>query len=258
MSQNQHPAEEQPLPFVAPCRTLHVRAPLRWISLGWKDMKKSPLQSLMYGIAVFLISLMISFAAWQAGNVYVLAALLSGFIFMGPLIAIGPYSISKQLQSKQSASLLETLRLEKQSISHLMIFAVILLVVLLVWARAASMVHIFFPEVSDANLADFAVFLGIGTAVGSIFATIIFCASAFSLPMLMDKKVDTVTAVLSSVNAVLRNKQAMLVWAAIIVFCLFLSFISGLIGLIVLMPLIGHATWHAYQETIDAGIWPAR
>ncbi|MCK4711013.1 MAG: hypothetical protein KAU21_20540, partial [Gammaproteobacteria bacterium] len=84
----------------------------------------------------------------------------------------------------------------------------------------------------------------------------IFCLSAFSLPMIMDRKVDMITAGISSFNAVLNNKLVMLFWAFIIVMCVALSFLTGLLGLVILLPLIGHATWHGYQETIDASDWP--
>jgi uncharacterized membrane protein len=99
-------------------------------------------------------------------------------------------------------------------------------------------------------------FFAIGTVVGSLFALVTFAASAFSLPMLIDRRVDSVTAVVTSVNAVLRNKKVMLVWAAIIVASVAIGFATALIGLIVTMPLIGHASWHAYREAIDGSAWP--
>ena len=101
-----------------------------------------------------------------------------------------------------------------------------------------------------------AVFLSIGSFVGAIFSAIIFCASAFSLPMIMDRKVDMITAIVTSVNAVLKNKKVMLLWAGLILLSLIIGFATAFIGLLFLMPLIGHATWHAYQETIDASAWP--
>ena len=244
------------LPFVAPCRQLRMDAPLRWVRLGWKDLKQAPRQSLSYGLVIFLLSVLISLTAWKIGSVYLLIAMLSGFIFIGPVMAVGLYSISKQLQNGYSPELGYCIRQEQRHLGSELVFAIILLVVVLVWARAASMIHIFFPTEGSTELADFAVFLGVGSAVGSIFAAIVFCASAFSLPMIMDKNVDTVTAVLSSVNAVLRNKAVMLFWVTLIILALLLSFLTGLLGLAVLMPLIGHATWHAYQETIDASAWP--
>jgi uncharacterized membrane protein len=92
--------------------------------------------------------------------------------------------------------------------------------------------------------------------VGAVFAGLVFSASAFSLPMMLDRKVDTVTAVLTSVNAVLRNKGPMLIWAMIIVTSVALSFATAFLGLAVLMPVIGYATWHGYRDSIQAEQWP--
>ncbi|MEN8761510.1 MAG: DUF2189 domain-containing protein, partial [Thiogranum sp.] len=103
---------------------------------------------------------------------------------------------------------------------------------------------------------DLAIFLGIGSAVGSIFATLVFSASAFSLPMMLDRKVDTVTAVLTSVHAVVSNKAAMVVWVLIILAALAISFLTAFLGLAVLMPVIGYATWHGYRDTIQVEGWP--
>mgnify|MGYP001817775494 FL=1 len=87
---------------------------------------------------------------------------------------------------------------------------------------------------------------------------ITFCISAFSLPMIMDRKTDLVTAVVTSINAVLRNRKVMLLWAMMILGVVVISVITGLLGLVVIFPVIGHATWHAYQETVDASDWPQR
>jgi uncharacterized membrane protein len=137
-----------------------------------------------------------------------------------------------------------------------MIFAVILLIIFLIWARAASMIHVFFPAEGSPSLADMAPFLAIGTVVGSFFAAFVFCISAFSLPMIVDRKTDMVTAVVTSFNAVLRNKAAMVVWVLLIVAAVAVGFVTAFIGFAVTLPLIGHATWHAYQETIDSSAWP--
>jgi uncharacterized membrane protein len=122
--------------------------------------------------------------------------------------------------------------------------------------RAASMVHVFIPVQTDPRWQDLLIFFGIGSLIGSVFAALIFCASAFSLPMIMDRQVDMITAVVTSINAVLRNKSVMTLWAAIIGLAVLLCFATALLGIILLLPLIGHATWHAYQDTIDASAWP--
>jgi uncharacterized membrane protein len=137
-----------------------------------------------------------------------------------------------------------------------MVFAVILMIIFLVWARAVSLTHVFFPMRADPDLAELATFLGVGTIVGSLFAAFVFCISAFSLPMIIDRKTDMITAVVTSFNAVLRNKVPMLVWALLIISAVALGVITAFIGLGITLPLIGHATWHAYRETIDSSDWP--
>jgi uncharacterized membrane protein len=250
------PRKPEELPFVAPCNTLDATAAVRWIKLGWQDMKAAPKQSLSYGVIMFLISATVSYVAFTFGGLYTLLGMLSGFIFIGPIIAIGLYSISRQLQLGMNPKLGYCLREGRRHMGNELIFAAILFVVLLVWARAATMTHIFFPQSVDSGWQNLAIFLGIGTIIGSIFAGIIFTASAFSLPMITDRKADMVTAVITSVNAVLRNKLPMLVWVAIIVVFIGLSFLTALLGIIFFFPLLGHATWHAYKETINAEEWP--
>ena len=244
------------LPFVAPCKKLESTAALRWLQMGWQDFKRAPKQSLTYGFVMMLLSYIVSLFALEGGNFYSILSLILGFVLLGPIIAIGLYSISCQIQEGQTPVLGYCLREGRKHIGNVGVFVLILMVVFLIWARAASMLHVFYPVESGASLENFAIFLSIGTGVGAFFSFVIFTASAFSLPMIMDRKVDTVTAVVTSINAVLRNKKPMLLWAFCIFLSVALSVATAFIGLIVLLPIIGHATWHGYQETIDASQWP--
>jgi len=244
------------LPFVAPCKKLNMSAPFRWLRLGWLDIKKAPQQSLTYGSIIVGLSYVVSLMVWTYGGLGLLVSLLSGFLFLGPVLAIGLYSISCQIQAGMTPKLGYCLREGKRHLGNELIFAVILSVIFLVWARAASMTHILYPEVSNAAWTQFIPFLAVGTFEGAVFSAIIFCFSAFSLPMIMDRKTDVVTAVITSINAVLRNKAVLFLWACIIVATVAIGFATAFIGFIVLMPLVGHATWHGYQETIIADSWP--
>jgi uncharacterized membrane protein len=244
------------MPFVAPCKQLELTAPLRWLKLGWLDVKQAPRQSLTYGFSMLVLGYLISGLAFVYGNLYTVLGLMSGFILVGPFIAIGLYSISSQLQDGKVPILGYCLREGGKHISNIILFGFILMVIFLIWARAASMLHVFYPVDIDASWDSFMLYLGIGSMVGLLFATIIFCASAFSLPMIMDRKVDMITAVVTSINAVLRNKKVMFIWAILIASCVLVSFLTAFLGFIVLLPLIGHGAWHAYQETIDASQWP--
>ena len=129
----------------------------------------------------------------------------------------------------------------------------------LVWWRAASAVHIFFPvDMATPDWQDYLQFFGIGSAIGSIFALIVFAAAAFSLPMMVDRDVDTVTAVVTSVNAVLRNKPAMAVWALCIVALTAAGFLTGYLGFVLIMPWLAYSAWHAYRATLNAEPWPVK
>lgn len=244
------------LPFIASCNKLSFLAPIGWLKLGWADIKTAPKQSLTYGSIIVALSYAVSLMIWFYGGIGLLMSVLSGFLFLGPILAIGLYSISCQIQIGKTPVLGYCLREGKRHLGNELIFAVILSVVFLIWGRAASMTHILYPDEANAVWTQFIPFLALGTVEGAIFSAVIFCFSAFSLPMIMDRKVDVVTAVITSINGVLRNKAVLFLWACLIVLIVVIGFATAFLGFIVLMPLVGHATWHAYQETINASSWP--
>jgi uncharacterized membrane protein len=258
------------LPFVAPCHALRVTASFDWVARAWRDLRRAPRQSLTYGAVVVGLSGGLAGITYRYGGYFELLALVTGFVLVAPLVAVGTYSISEQLERGVPPSLRRCLIEEQRAFGNLMVFALALMVVFLVWWRAASAVHIFFPlDMTSPDWRDYLTYFGIGTAVGAIFAAVVFAIAAFSLPMLIDRETDAITAVVTSVNAVLRNKPAMAVWAIVILLAVAPGFallaiahehggryalLMGLLGLT--LPLIGHATWHGYRATIDASAWP--
>ena len=251
------PADQAVLPFVAPCRQLAPLAPLRWLVRGWQDFCSAWPQSLSYGIAMAATMALVSWLAWQYGSYWFMLAMLGGFVFMAPVICIGLYAISAQLERGQPVSLARALRAGfRRYLSNEMIFALVLMVLFLVWARAGAMVSVFFPMRGNPTLADLTVYLSVGSAVGAIFALLTFSISAFSLPMIMHRRVDAVTAVITSINAVLRNKVPMMLWLIIIIVGLVIGAATAFVGLAIILPIIGHAVWHGYLETIDASQFP--
>ncbi|MEJ2575241.1 MAG: DUF2189 domain-containing protein [Gammaproteobacteria bacterium] len=240
-------------PLFYPARKLDSGAPLRWLRLGWQDMRAAPGPSLAYGAALTLISYLLLYLAWDEGHTMSLFTLVTGLILLGPVLAFGLYSISRQLQLGLPPRLGYCWRESQTHLRNELLFALVLLVILLVWARAASMVHVFFPISEDLGLLGWLEFLAVGSAVGSIFAAIVFTASAFSLPMMLDRGTDAITGALTSVNAVLTNKGVMAIWAALILGLVLLGVLTAFLGLAVALPVIGHATWHGYKETIEAG-----
>jgi len=241
--------------FVAPCRIVSWNRPFTWLRRGWSDFRAVPRISRNYGFFVFVISALMAWLAWAAGGWVLLIVMLTGFVFVAPLLAFALYSVSRQLAIGKRPSLTFTLRAIRKPFANAMVYGLVLLIVFLIWARAGSMVHIFFPVDSRPSWADIATFLAIGSAVGAVFAGFTFAASAFSLPMLANRDVDVVTAVVSSINAVLRNKPAMIVWASLIVLLTLVGMATALLGLIIVIPLLGYTTWHAYRDVLDVSAW---
>lgn len=252
-SQKKNQTELAVKPLVAPCRRVPLKAPFEWLKKGWSDLIQVPRYSLTYGLVMMLISVLITWVAYQAHSIVLAIAMTAGFFFLGPVIALGLYALSKQLSHDKQPRFFDFWRERKQNLGNEMVLSFMFLIVFLIWARAASMLHIFFP--STMQFEDWLLFLGVGTLVGGIFATIIFCVGAFSIPMLMDRQVDTVTAVITSINAVLNNKLTMMVWGLLIVVLVLIGILTFYVGFVVLLPLVGHATWHAYKDTIDADAW---
>ena len=250
----EHTAE--PKPFVAPCRELDAGAPLRWLKSGWQDFRAAPGLSLAWGCFCWFLSTAVTLVAWKAGGWILLLSLLSGFIFVAPLLAFGMYSVSRQLCLGNKPQLMQTLKAARKPFANSLVFALVLLVIFLLWARAGTMVHIFFPSTGEVRIEDLAVYLSVGSAVGSIFASICFAASVFSLPFIANRDADVITAVVSSINAVLRNRRTMLLWGVLIAGFTVLGFMTAMFGFILIIPLLGYATWHGYRDALDVSGWP--
>ncbi len=242
-------------PMVAPVRQVGMDAPIRWLKMGWNDFKRVKRLSLTYGIVMMIISMLVTYVAYSAGSIVLSIAMVAGFFFMGPAIAIGLYSMSRQLENGVTPQFLRCLKEGKKNLSDELVLSFVFLIIFLIWARSASMVHIFFPSISHMELMDWVKFLSIGSAVGAIFAALVFTFGAFSIPMLMDRKVDAITAILTSISAVLRNKIVMIYWGLLIVVIILVGIATFFIGFAVLLPIVGHATWHAYREVVDADAW---
>lgn len=257
MNADTEPSDLDALPFAAPCRHLAAAAPLRWLRLGAADFRRAWPQGLAYGTCMAIAMAAVSALAWRYGEYWFMLAMLGGFVFIAPLACTGLYVLSVQLERGQPPSIRAALATAfRELLATELVFTLVLLVVFLVWARAAALISVFFPARGQPAFADFALYLSVGTLVGAVFATITFAVSAFSLPMILHRRVDAVTAVVTSVNAVLRNKSAMAVWLALIVAGVLIGAATGFIGLAVILPVIGHAAWHGYLETIDAEAFP--
>lgn len=246
-------------PMLASCRPISPMAPWHWLRLAWGDMRANPMVSLSYGGVMTVLSWLLTAATWYWGNLGLYLGLLSGFVFLGPILAMGLYAASAQrAMGVHPVRLGPTWRLAREALGDALVFALVLLVVFLLWARSAMMITVFFPAGQGGSWGSWLSFLGVGTAVGAVFSAVVFSASAFSLPMMLDRRSDTITAVLSSVNAVLRNKPAMVVWGGIIVMVVVVDVLTLYLAGWILLPLLGHAAWHGYRAHLDTRAWAPR
>lgn len=248
------PPARSPFP---PVRDVPPGAPLQWLALGWRDLRAAPAASLFYGAIFALMGALIHLVFRHM--VELTSALTAGFLLVGPFLAAGLYDISRRLQRGEPAALRHTLTAWRANLGAFSLFALCLTVIMLVWARASLVTFAlffssgmpslenFFAQVVSADHVDF---LLAYFAVGGVFASIVFAVSVVSVPMMLDRGTDTVVAALTSVRALIANPVPLALWAALIVLIVGMGFATLFIGLVVAVPWIGHATWHAYQALV--------
>lgn len=243
-----------PFPDVA---SVAPTAPLRWLARGWADLRSAPAASLFYGACFALMGWLIH-VVFQ-NMVELTSALTAGFLLVGPFLATGLYEISRRRECGQPVSLAATLTAWRGNLGALSLFALGLTVIMLVWARASLVTFALFFSTGMPTLKNFfgqvvstehLDFLITYFAVGGVFASIAFAVSVVSVPMMLDRGTDTVVAALTSVRALFANPLPLLLWAVLIVLVVGAGFATLFVGLIVAVPLIGHATWHAYRDLV--------
>ncbi|MGC9460664.1 DUF2189 domain-containing protein [Vibrio genomosp. F10] len=233
-----------------PCNQLSVSAPFHWLSLGLHDFIRMPLISMLYGVCFMAAAIgIVLLVQWQGTHLVVMPSLIV-YMLIGPFLALGMYDASWEREKGHKPSLIHSMKAITRNSTSQWAFAVLLTVAMIFWMRVAALIHALYPAVQGASLTEFAPFLIIGSMAGFVFAVIIFSISAFSIPLMMEKRVDVMTAVFSSFNAVKSNIPAMIVWALVITGGILIGFATYGIGMFFTMPILGYATWHGYHETI--------
>lgn len=238
-------------------RNIRMGAPFGWIKAGWKDLLVKPLYSLFYGFGVFVVSAGVVTFLFYFELDYILFPALAGFMVIGPLLAVGLYEKSRRIAAGEPLSLGRILFVRPKSGGQVAFTGVLLCVLTLLWNRAAVLLYALtfglrpFPGIENIvpvllHTTDGLVLLGVGTVIGGIFAALALALSAFSIPMLLNERVDALTAMGTSVALVWHNLPVMLVWGAIVCFFFALTLVTDFVAMIVIFPLLGHATWHAY------------
>ena len=258
---NDHPIEspgEEADDFFVKLRPVSFADPFRWLAQGTRDFLRAPGIGLFFGGCFVFMgwALLITF---RNAPVFVLG-LSAGFLLVGPFLCMGLYFASDLLERGQQPRLIEAAMAWRRKLDTLGIFGAVLLVLEMLWARASLVVfalsfHGTMPDFSESlkslvnpNNLDFIL---AWMALGSVFATIIFSVAVVSIPMILDRRTDAITAGLTSIRLVLTQPVVMLMWAAIITVLVVIAMLPGFAGLLVVGPILGHASWHAYRAAVE-------
>lgn len=246
-----------PIPVV---RRVEIDRPWTWLARGWNDLLAAPSISLAYGVLIAAASIALAATLMLVDLPYLLLPMAAGFFLVAPLIGVGLYETSRRLELGQPVSLQAALAAVKRNRAQLANLGIVLMLIHLLWVRAASLLFALFFNKSHptwGTIIDTVFFssvslpfLATGGLIGFALAVIAFAIGAISIPMLLEREVNVFTAIVTSVSAVRINWRPMALWAALIVVFTAVGMATFFIGLAVAMPLIGHATWHAYRDVV--------
>lgn len=256
-------AEAVPVGSPAPrIRRVELERPWAWLAAGWRDLTGTPGVSLTYGVVFAAIGWAVTFGLWWLGLVYLILPLIAGFLIVGPILAVGLYEVSRKREGGETASLGDALTAFRANPTQIAFMGVALLLLFFAWIRIAVMIFFLFFGLRPPSPQDFVgqvffspeslPFLVFGTLVGALLAALAFGLSAISIPLLLDRThAHVVTAIGASFRAIFENPATMAFWAVLIVVFMAAGLVTFYLGLIVTLPLIGHATWHAYRDLVE-------
>ena len=240
-------------------RTVSLAEPIQWLRMGADDLQRSLRPSLAVGAVVALAGWLLMAATWKMS--YLAPALLAGFLYVAPFSAIAVYGYSRQLEKGSALDSGEAWNAWRKNASSIALFGLMLAVALIFWERVAAIIFAAFfrgEPLQFSNLFTNLILSGTHVpmlatlaVVGALIAAVVFSLSVVTAPMLMDRPVDVVTAAITSVRCCLRNPLPMLLWAILIAVITWIGLATFMVGLVVVLPWLAHATWHAYRGMVE-------
>jgi uncharacterized membrane protein len=240
-------------------RRVAFDAPYVWLAAGWRDLRDAPGVSLAYGAVFAAFAYVAALQLTQLDALPLLLPLAFGFLLVGPILAAGLYEVSRLRERGEPVAFRGVAHAVWAARDQLGAFGMLLLVLYFFWMNLAFLLFmLFFGPASFPPLDEFVAALLLtapgqgllvtGTVVGAVFAAVAYSISVIAVPMMFDRKVDAVTAMMASVRAVWANLPAMTLWAVLVAALSVAGFAFYFVGLAITFPLAGYASWHAYKE----------
>lgn len=233
------------------------------VRAGWRDMLARPWLSLFFGLVYALLGGLLIAGLLVFDQIWIVIAAAVGFPLVAPFVAAGLYEMSRRSSRGQPFSTAEILLVVfRQRRREFGWMSFVVLFVFWIWAYQVRLVlaltlhYRHFRSAEDLLVGVFttsggALFLLIGALIGALLATVLYSVTVIAMPLLLDKEVDFVTAMITSVRTVLASPLVMLGWGAVIGVLTLLAVAPALLGVILMFPLLGHATWHLYERLIS-------
>ena len=249
-------------------RTIGLPELHRALQLGWEDFKAVPSHAIILCIIYPVLGLMLARAVHGYSVLPLLFPLAAGFALLGPFAALGLYEMSRRRERGEQATAWDALEVVRSpSFGAMLGLGVLLLALFVTWVATAQAIYIAaFGYAGATGVSDFAErvlttpqgwwLIVVGCGVGFLFALVALCISVVSFPLMLDRHAGAGDAMVTSLRAVARNPVPMAVWGLIVAALLVAGSLPAFLGLAVVIPLLGHATWHLYREVIEPELNP--
>lgn len=231
-----------------------------WLRSGWRDFCRAPVPCLAYGACLTSISLALAAGLFLADAFQWILVLAAGFLLVAPMLAMGLYEAGRKLERCETPGIAGIFFVRSALRQDIFILGLALVIIFSVWVEMAYLMYGLSTSRAHGTLLEFLSYLFghpdgirmavIGSLIGGAFALIAFSLVVISAPMLLDEETDVLTATITSVRCVTRNFLAMMIWAALIAALTGVGIATGFLGLAVIFPVIGLASWHAYRELL--------